>query len=255
MVRIGALQSGIQSGVENMALDEALLERVRALAEPALVMRTYCWDRPTLSLGVNQRVLDVQTLLKLYGQGQAVQAVVRRPTGGRAILHGEDISYAFITNAPEMLKKSLKDSYTVYADLIRKAFRQLQVSTRFSGQTDNREYLRSPVCFETHTPSDLLDRAGQKISGGAQLRRSGGILQHGAAFLKAYEIEEIRLFQALCQVIEAEFQQPVTVWTADRVQAELPGLDALREAYRKESMQIWANASTTSGSHLEPASF
>lgn len=254
-MRIVALQSGIQSGIENMALDEALLEWVRTVSDPVLVVRTYCWNVPTLSLGVNQKAQDITTLLRLYGKGESVKMVVKRPTGGRAILHGRDISYAFVTNVPDVLRKNLKDSYSIYADLVQKAFEQLRISTHLSHEAGSRDYLRSPVCFETHTPSDLLDQAGQKISGSAQLRRANGILQHGAAFLQAYDIQEADLFQALCQVTEAAFQHPVEIWTAAQVMACLPELERLREVYCNESMQIWEKASTTSGSHLEPASF
>ncbi len=254
-MRILALQSGIQSGIENMALDEALLEWVRAAEEATLIVRTYGWDVPTLSLGVNQKAQDINALIRLYGKGESVQVIVKRPTGGRAILHGKDISYAFVTNAPDVLRKNLKDSYSIYADLVQKAFEQLRISTHLSHDAGSRDYLRSPVCFETHTPSDLLNQAGQKISGSAQLRRASGILQHGAAFLQAYGIEEADLFQALCRVTEAEFGHSVEIWTAAQAVACLPELERLRDIYRNESMQIWEKASTTSGSHLEPASF
>jgi lipoate-protein ligase A len=113
------IDSGFQSGVFNMALDEALLEFVRRDLVPRLIVRTYGWEVPTLSLGVNQAVRDIQFLMDFYGKPSPVQAVVRRPTGGRAILHGEDISYSFITNDPAVLKLNLNDSYCIYAGLVR----------------------------------------------------------------------------------------------------------------------------------------
>lgn len=254
-MRMLALQSGFQSGVENMALDEAALEWVRSCSEPTLLIRTYCWEVPTLSLGVNQQVRDIDALLSRYGGQDQVQAIVQRPTGGRAILHGKDISYSFVTNAPEVLRKSLKDAYALYADIVEKALETLGVTTLVATAAKSRDYLRSPVCFETHTPSDLLDKTGQKISGAAQLRRSGGILQHGAAFLQGYGISEAQFFNALCQVAEQRFQQPVSLWTTTQAQEQLTEWVALRAVYGSESRQIWDRASTTSGSHLEPASF
>lgn len=253
-MRILALQSGACGGVENMALDETLLEWVRQEPEPVLILRTYRWETPTLSLGVNQKVRDVDILLRFYGQGEAVDAVVRRPTGGRAILHGEDISHAFITNEPEVLRKSLKDSYAVYAGLVRDALTRLGIQTRFSEAAGARDYLRSPICFDTHTPSDLLGEQGQKISGSAQLRRAGGLLQHGAAFLKPYGIEETAFFNALREATAEAFQRPVTLLSPVKIQDMLPELPHFVAAYRKLSGEILVNASTTSGSHLEPAS-
>lgn len=253
-MRILALRSGACGGAENMALDEALLEWVRQEPQPVLILRTYRWETPTLSLGVNQKVRDVNTLLRFYGQGQAAGSVVRRPTGGRAILHGEDISHAFITNEPEMLRKSLKDSYAVYAGLVRDALSRLDIHARFSEAAGTRDYLRSAICFETHTPSDLLGERGQKISGSAQLRRAGGLLQHGAAFLKPYGIEEADFFNAVREATAEALQHPVILLSPVEIQDMLPELSHFVAAYRKLSGEILVNASTTSGSHLEPAS-
>lgn len=238
-----------------MALDEGFLEWVRREAHPTLVLRTYRWETPTLSLGANQKVRDINFLLEFYGHGKLVSTVVRRPTGGRAILHGKDISYAFITNEPETLRKSLKDSYAIYAGLTQQAFKGLSIQTDVSESAGNRDYLRSPVCFDTHTPSDLLGADGRKISGSAQLRRSGGLLQHGAAFLEDYGIDEPAFFNALSQAVHEQLKHPVTALALTEAQALLPAWPTLRVNYRKSSTEIWESAPTTSGSHLAPASF
>jgi lipoate-protein ligase A len=237
-----------------MALDEGLLEWVRTQSSPVLVLRTYGWQTPTLSLGVHQKVRDIHFLLNFYGKDQSLSAVVRRPTGGRAILHGHDISYAFITNAPEILRLSLKASYSIYAGITQRAFEQLGIQTCVADSAGGRDYLRSPVCFETHTPWDLVSVKGQKISGSAQLRRSGGLLQHGAAFLAGYQIEEPLFFEALCQVVAERFQLLVTTISPLEAQALVPDWLALQAAYRKSSLEILESASTTKGSHLVPAS-
>src|SRR5690242_8014870 len=108
-----------------MALDEALLETIRIQPEPVVLVRTYLWAEPTLSLGVNQQARDVRYLLEHYGSQDL--AIVRRPTGGRAILHGEDISYAFVTNEATLLKQRLKDSYCVFAKIFQAAVARLSL--------------------------------------------------------------------------------------------------------------------------------
>ncbi len=253
-MRLMALLSGIQTGIYNMALDEALLEWVRLQQAPVLWVRTYCWAAPTLSLGVNQKVRDLDFLLSHYGQGQDVRAVVRRPTGGRAILHGQDISFSFITNQPHILQLSLKEAYAIFAGVVQQALGTVGLPTQRAAEAGPRDYLRSPVCFQTHTPSDLLAMDGQKLSGSAQLRRSGGILQHGAAFLGAWGIRENAFFEALCQASTATFGEPVNVLSSLEAEALITDWPQWLELYAKASKEILDSVSTTSGSHLLPAS-
>lgn len=253
-MRLLALPSGIQTGIYNMALDEALLEWVRVQPKPVLWVRTYRWDVPTLSLGVNQKVRDLDFLLRYYGQGQNVGAIVRRPTGGRAILHGQDISFSFITNHPPILQQSLKEAYAILSGIVRQALETLGLQTRLAADAGTRDYLRSPVCFQTHTPSDLLARDGKKLSGSAQLRRSGGLLQHGAAFLAPWEIQEKAFFEALCQVGASTFGEPCTVLSSLQAEALIADWPQWLEVYARASNEILDKVSTTSGSHLLPAS-
>ena len=269
-LRIYRLQSGIDSGIRNMATDEALLEMVRLQQAPMLIVRAYRWSEPTLSLGVNQQVRDIHFLLNFYRgdlqpdrprssaseePDQKVQAVVRRPTGGRAILHGEDISYAFITNDLEVLKASLKVSYGIYADIVQQALERLSLTVTVAKAAGDKDYLRSPVCFETYTSSDLLGRNGKKLTGSAQLRRYGGLLQHGAAFLSPYGVGESEFSEALFNATEKAFGQPVEDFTEHVFGSSFePLFQELQQVYAKVSGEILANVSTTSGSHLLPAS-
>lgn len=234
-----------------MALDEALLEWVRLEEPPTLIVRTYRWERPTFSLGVNQGDRDIYLLLKRHGKPSGVCDLVRRPTGGRAILHGEDISFSFVTNAPELLKCSLKASYATFSKILQKALQRLGIPVSQSMQAQNRDYLRSPVCFETHTPSDLLSSEGKKLAGSAQLRRLGGILQHGAAFLKPYGTDYAPFSEQLFQAAADFTQSTPEPFPLALVQ---PLRQQLEAAYLKASGEILANAATTSGSHLAPAS-
>jgi lipoate-protein ligase A len=252
-MRVYCIESGWQSGAYNMALDEALLELVREKAdETILIVRTYGWQEPTLSLGANQAIRDIRFLLEFYGWKKEPPAVVRRPTGGRAILHGEDISFSFVTNDSTLLRQSLRASYAVFADLIETTLNRLRLEVLSCEDVGDREYLRSPVCFETHTPSDLVGGDGRKLSGSAQLRRQGGLLQHGAAFLKPYGVENDAFSRMLFTVVAEHTGQVPSAFSLETIEALLSPLE---ESYRKVSGEILASASVTSGSHLEPASF
>src|SRR6478736_6593621 len=91
-------------GAENMALDEALMERARATGE--WVLRVYSWSRPTISLGRNQTArgrYDLDRIRELQFD------VVRRPTGGRAILHDREVTYS--VTAPAGDAGDLRESY------------------------------------------------------------------------------------------------------------------------------------------------
>jgi lipoate---protein ligase len=238
------------SGAEQMALDEALLEWIRAVAEPSLIVRTYTWTVPTLSLGVHQPAKDYPALARAYQH--LAEAIVRRPTGGRAILHGKDVSFAFITNDPGLLHQNLSDSYAFFTKFVQTALMQSGIPVTETAEAEGIDYLRSPACFNTHTPSDLKDIQGRKICGSAQLRRQNGILQHGAAFLTDYGLSQAPFTQALFRAVAAYYDQ------ADLVAFPIELIDThwqqLTEDYIRESADIWASFSTSMGSHLEPAS-
>src|SRR5690349_21007939 len=92
-------------GAENMALDEALLERARVSGDA--VFRVYTWAEPTLSFGRNQTALGVYNRDRAAAQGAGV---VRRLTGGRALLHSREVTYS--VTAPLSIGASLRESYT-----------------------------------------------------------------------------------------------------------------------------------------------
>lgn len=243
------------SGVVQMALDESLAEwlRIEQSRTPILIARTYRWSEQTLSLGVHQPLHSIQEAYAFYSQGHPLP-LVKRPTGGRAILHGEDISFAFITNIPEVLKLSLNDSYCIFTTWIRKTIEALDIPLKQACDSSQSDYMLSSLCFETKTPSDLTTPSGEKVAGSAQLRRQGAILQHGAAFLKPFSIDANRFDQTLFHTLEGVFAAPII--TLDP-QAE-PAINTLRKQlqkdYASEATSILDKLATTSGSHLLPAS-
>jgi hypothetical protein len=93
---------------------------------------------------------------------------------------------------------------------------------------------------------------GHKLTGSAQLRRAGGLLQHGAAFLKPYGVSNERFTHLLFDTVQTHYSQELAPFPMEPLQAELA---ALCETYCKSSGEILPSAPVTSGSHLDPASF
>jgi lipoate-protein ligase A len=159
----------------NMAVDEAILESVGRLESPP-TLRLYAWQPPCLSLGYAQPTSDVD-LPRLQAHGWHL---VRRPTGGRAILHTDELTYSVAAPHGEpRLAGSLLDSYRRLSTALLATLHLLGVPAEshiVPPSTDKRT--PDPVCFEV--PSNYeITMAGKKLVGSAQARRKDGILQHG----------------------------------------------------------------------------
>lgn len=164
-------------GAWNMAVDEAILESVaQGTVRPTL--RLYAWSPPCLSLGYAQPVQDVDRIrLAKYGWG-----LVRRPTGGRAILHTDELTYAVIAPHSEpRLAGGVLESYQRLSRALIEAMTSLSLAVQAleKNTSGNQQATTNPVCFET--PSNYeITIAGKKIIGSAQARRREGVLQHGS---------------------------------------------------------------------------
>lgn len=171
----------IADGPTNMAIDEALLEAVAA--DPsAAYLRTYGWTSPTLSLGYFQHWADAETDPRWRSL-----AKVRRPTGGGAILHDNELTYAIIIPASHPLARPNTALYRA----VHKAFGDILAARRVDAQrfgdlhpdADRQPPAARPfLCFADRDGEDLVFQ-GSKIVGSAQRRRVGAILQHGALLL------------------------------------------------------------------------
>jgi len=165
------------SGAWNMAVDEAILEAVyNRSCLPTL--RLYAWDPPCLSLGYAQPIADVdRSNLQLLGWH-----LVRRPTGGRAILHTDELTYSVMAPPDEpRLAGGVLESYSRLAQAILLALQRLGLPAQASLKYDTpaSSKMPNPVCFEV--PSNYeITVGGKKLVGSAQARRRDGILQHGA---------------------------------------------------------------------------
>lgn len=167
--------SDAADGATNMGLDEAILERVTQGESPP-TLRLYRWNPPALSLGYAQPAADVDL--------EALQArhwsLVRRPTGGRAILHTDELTYALIASADNPhVAGGVLASYQHLSQGLRCALQSLGLDVELrSGESISATDRSNPVCFEVPSAYEVLV-GGKKIIGSAQLRRRGGVLQHG----------------------------------------------------------------------------
>lgn len=172
-------------GPRNMALDEALLDWVAGGDESAY-LRTYGWTAPTLSLGY------FQSLAEARGDPRwAAVPVVRRPTGGGAIWHEHELTYALILPAAHPMARSRTDLYRVVHAELAKILSDLGSGNSPHADAGNpspavtphqTEHRRPFLCFTDRNPHDIVI-GGFKVAGSAQRRRAGAVLQHGSLLL------------------------------------------------------------------------
>ena len=159
------------SGPDNMALDEALMERARRTGEA--VLRVYGWARPTLSFGRNQTARGAYCAASAALQGVDV---VRRPTGGRAVLHHREVTYS--VTAPVTAER-LRASYQRINRLLLDGLTRLGVAASLADPAARAPLPGVAPCFESPSAGELVV-AGRKLVGSAQWREAGALLQHGS---------------------------------------------------------------------------
>ena len=158
-----------------MAIDEALLWRARQSGET--LFRVYSWTRPTISLGRNQPARGSYDLDLAAGRGIDF---VRRPTGGRAILHHREITYSIA--APIAAFGSLPESYRAINRLLLEALRTLGVCAEEATSSSRAPVPSLAPCFDAPVAGELVAE-GRKLVGSAQVRDGGAFLQHGSVLV------------------------------------------------------------------------
>lgn len=167
------------SGKVQMAVDEWLLEQHRlGLHPPAL--RFYTWCPAAISLGYHQRRWP--DFWENLSWKNSKLDLVRRPTGGRAVLHQGDLTYAVITSG---ISGSRMEVYQKLCEFLIVGWRSLNVNLHYGKA--GRGYIHNSNCFATATGADLLLDNGSKLIGSAQVYRDGAILQHGSIQLQPDE--------------------------------------------------------------------
>lgn len=164
------------NGAWNMAADEAILEHI-GRGESLPTLRLYAWHPPCLSLGYAQPFSDVDT----HRLNQRGWEVVRRATGGRAILHTDELTYSVIAPASEpRVEGSVLESYNRLAQALLPAVKTLELPVEMKeGVTQDGILRNNPVCFEVPSAYEITVN-GRKLIGSAQARKRDGVLQHGS---------------------------------------------------------------------------
>jgi lipoate-protein ligase A len=163
------------SGAWNMAVDEAILEAV-GYHQSIACLRLYAWEPACLSLGYAQPSSDID-LSRLASLGWDW---VRRPTGGRAILHTDELTYSVIApQAESRVAGSLLESYQRLSAALLAALHSLNIPAETHPIANPAHALQNdPVCFEVPSNYEIVV-GGKKLVGSAQARRKAGVLQHG----------------------------------------------------------------------------
>jgi lipoate-protein ligase A len=237
MSRCRLLPTGVASGAMNMALDETLLRS--ALERRVASLRFYRWSAPTLSLGYFQPHAE-----RLADPYLADADWVRRPTGGAAILHHLEITYALTLPAGSPWHNSESWICRMH-DAIATALGDFEVEARAVDCGEEMK-LGPFLCFLHQTPGDLLV-TGHKVVGSAQRRPHGATMQHGSILLRrsrhapalpgiidlsGRSIEEAALERAIVDRL-----RHATGWTVDA--------DDWTEAERSTAADLEANKYST----------
>ncbi|MGB9724207.1 MAG: lipoate--protein ligase family protein [Chloroflexia bacterium] len=171
---------GAGDGFTNMAVDEAILEACIAGEVPPTV-RFYRWQPPCLSIGYFQRAGR-----EVDPDGCRALGVdwVRRPTGGRAVLHDRELTYSVVAREDEpAVSGSVLESYRKISAALVAGLRRLGLPAEMAPPRAHSQVVRTAACFDA--PSDYeVTLYGRKVIGSAQVRRGGALLQHGAILLE-----------------------------------------------------------------------
>ena len=159
-----------------MARDEGLMERARATGES--VFAVYGWERPTLSFGRNQTARHLYDRTAIAREGIDL---VRRPTGGRALLHHREVTYS--VTAPIETGESLLDAYHRFNRILVAGLLRLGVEARESVAAARTPPPDSTPCFAAPAKGELITRES-KLVGSAQVREKGALLQHGSILME-----------------------------------------------------------------------
>ena len=202
-------------GASNMALDEALMARAARTGEA--VLRIYGWSRPTLSLGRNQTARGRYDLERARAEGIDF---VRRPTGGRAVLHHREVTYS--VTAPVSLLGTLRESYTAINRLLIHGLRLLGVDASEAEPSGAAPKPDVSPCFVVPVKGEIV-AGGRKLVGSAQVRENGTLLQHGSLLVD----DDQALASALLVVPVPPPPPPATLHT---LLGRAPSLDEVASA-------------------------
>ncbi len=247
---------GVFDAVTNMAIDEALLELHLQGKTPA-TLRFYGWEPPAVSFGYSQKV-SPRTVEKVRAAGYDA---VRRPTGGRAVLHEGELTYCFVGAGPKQdgidfrpdaeialegaapsywleqgspyegfLPGSINQAYKEICDALIYGLRELGVAASLG--RSNSAYKDYEDCFQATTQADLQFE-GKKIVGSAQLRRRHGVLQHGSIMINQSQTKLSEIFGLAENAKEVADSDP----DSEKVDRHCNLIDVLTGGYDRTTLE------------------
>lgn len=223
------IRSGHLSGAMNMAIDEAIMHSVAQGGQPTL--RFYGWEPPAISIGYFQ---DAEKEVDFAACKSVGVDVVRRPTGGRAVLHDVEVTYSLaICEENPIIPKGITESYRKISEGMVLGLRRLGLDTQVTASPRTRSVARSSsparpspaargalsgACFDAPSWYEVT-AGGKKIVGSAQVRRMGVLLQHGSILL---DLDAAKLFTCLRfasdeerrRAMEQFLEKATSVWAA-----------------------------------------
>lgn len=230
------IDSGNHSAAFNMALDEALLDWNSEGKIPP-VIRFYGWDPATLSIGYFQKV-EKEINMEMVKEHKL--GFVRRPTGGRGVLHEHELTYSVIVSEehPDM-PKTVTEAYRVISEGILKGFHNLGMEAYFAvpNTEEDRASLKNPrsaVCFDAPSWYELVVE-GRKVAGSAQTRQKGVILQHGSILLDLDEDKLFSLFNYPNERVKERMQKAFKskAVAINEISKEKVTIEMAKEAFKK----------------------
>ncbi len=196
------LNTGIQDAALNMAIDEAVLtHHLNGDAPPTL--RVFRWSQPTISLGRFQNV--EREILSDVCQQRGV-ALVRRPTGGRAVYHLDEVTYSLVIGKHYDVPSGVVAAYAYLAQGLQAALALLGVHAELSEEHVSKN--PSAACFASSTQADLTSK-GFKLIGSAQVWKDDALLQQGSLPLDDHAAE---FFAMLRYPTDAERKQALALY-------------------------------------------
>jgi lipoate-protein ligase A len=167
------IYSGAHRGSVNMAMDEAVFIGLReGFSRP--MIRIYRWKPPAISIGYFQAAEDID-FLNCRSDGIEV---VRRMTGGRAVLHHEELTYSILFTSRDFHPFVKKEIFLFIARCLVDSLRSLGIESQVAEKT--RGDLKSANCFASPAQYEIESLERGKLIGSAQVLRDGVVLQHGA---------------------------------------------------------------------------
>ena len=178
------INSGLADAASNMAIDEAILLAHSAGKVP-LTLRFYGWQPAAISLGYFQRAMSEIDLDKCK---ESKIDVVRRLTGGRAVLHDAELTYSIVVREDDpLIPKTITASYRYFSNGLLKALEALGIQAQMTvpvvAYGHRKREPASAACFDAPSHFEITVE-GRKLVGSAQVRKNGVILQHGSLLLR-----------------------------------------------------------------------